>query len=162
MVGAGWTGNIQPLKQTSTAQDSQSISLTDPKLGITVDLLALATKQKMNTDVRRAVFCILMSSEDFVDAITKLVALGLKNKTKDVVYHIVAFVIYYHYLIFCCDVTFTLLIYVLMHCCQQEKAFNRFYAQVASRLCIQYNEFKFSLQVGFYQKLKVIIFFLSS
>jgi MA3 domain len=44
---------------------------------------------------------------------------------------------------------------VLMHCCQQEKHFNKFYAQVASYLCSQYNEFKFSLQVGFYQKLKV-------
>jgi len=64
-----------------------------------------------------------------VDAVAKLLHMGVKSKTKDVVH-------------------------VLMHCCQREKSYNRYYGQIATNLCTQLNEFKFSLQVGFYQKLK--------
>lgn len=88
VVGSGWTGNLQTNTKDSPATPSaqSATNLNDPRLGITVDLLALAAKQKMNTDVRRAVFCILMSSDDYVDAITKLIAMGVKSKTKDIVY----------------------------------------------------------------------------
>jgi nucleolar MIF4G domain-containing protein 1 len=34
----------------------------------------------MNTDLRRAIFCIIVGSEDFLDAFEKLVKLELKNK----------------------------------------------------------------------------------
>ena len=34
----------------------------------------------MNTDVRRAIFMILMSSEDYLDAYAKIMKLGLKHK----------------------------------------------------------------------------------
>lgn len=87
IVGAGWVGNANKSTTPTSSQPSSSSSLfTDPKLGITVDLLALATKQKMNTDLRRAVFCILMSSEDYMDAVSKLLMVGMKNKTKEFVY----------------------------------------------------------------------------
>lgn len=42
------------------------------------ELLRLAAKQRMNTDVRRAVFCIVMGSEDYVDASERLLRLPLK------------------------------------------------------------------------------------
>ncbi len=35
-------------------------------------MLELARKQRMNTDVRRDIFCVLMSSEDYLDAFEKL------------------------------------------------------------------------------------------
>lgn len=35
-------------------------------------MLELARKQRMNTDVRRNIFCTIMTSEDFLDAFEKL------------------------------------------------------------------------------------------
>lgn len=35
-------------------------------------IMELARKQRMNTDIRRSIFCVLMTSEDFMDAFEKL------------------------------------------------------------------------------------------
>lgn len=35
-------------------------------------IIELARKQRMNTDIRRSIFCVLMTSEDFLDAFEKL------------------------------------------------------------------------------------------
>ena len=43
-------------------------------------LLQLAKKHRMNTDVRRAIFCTVMSSEDYFDAFEKIQGLNLKGK----------------------------------------------------------------------------------
>uniref|UniRef100_A0A672L6Z6 Nucleolar MIF4G domain-containing protein 1 n=1 Tax=Sinocyclocheilus grahami TaxID=75366 RepID=A0A672L6Z6_SINGR len=67
----------------------------------------LARKQRMNTDIRRNIFCVLMSSEDYLDAFEKLLRLGLKDQQEREIVH------------------------VLMDCCLQEKMFNRFYAVLA-------------------------------
>jgi len=40
-------------------------------------LLALAASQRMNTDARRSVFCIVMGSTDYTDAFEKLVRAGM-------------------------------------------------------------------------------------
>lgn len=82
-MGSGWAGQA---KQAATPPPTSAALIDNKQLGITVDLLKLAEKQKMNTELRRAVFCILMSSEDYLDAVSKLVVLGLKSKTKDIVY----------------------------------------------------------------------------
>ena len=42
------------------------------------DLLQQAARQRMNTDVRRAIFCIIMGSEDYADASERLLRLPLK------------------------------------------------------------------------------------
>lgn len=39
---------------------------------VSAQVLKLAQKQRMNTDVRRSVFCTLVTSEDFLDAFDKL------------------------------------------------------------------------------------------
>lgn len=43
-------------------------------------MLQLAAAQKMNTDARRAIFCIIMSGEDYLDAFEKLLRLELPGK----------------------------------------------------------------------------------
>lgn len=43
-------------------------------------MLQLAAAQRMNTDARRAIFCIIMSGEDYIDAFEKLLALDLPGK----------------------------------------------------------------------------------
>lgn len=43
-------------------------------------MLQLASAQRMNTDARRAIFCIIMSGEDYIDAFEKLLRLDLPAK----------------------------------------------------------------------------------
>lgn len=43
-------------------------------------MLQLAAGQRMNTDARRAIFCIIMSGEDYIDAFEKLLRLDLQGK----------------------------------------------------------------------------------
>ena len=43
-------------------------------------MMQLAAKQKMNTDIRRAIFCVIMSGEDYIDAFEQLLSLNLQGK----------------------------------------------------------------------------------
>lgn len=65
----------------------------------------------MNTDIRRDIFCVLMTAEDYLDAFEKIHHLGLKNQQQKEI------------------------IYVILNCCIQEKKFNPYYAVLAQRLC---------------------------
>lgn len=86
-------------------------------------LLQLAAAQRMNTEARRAVFCVVMGSEDCADATEKLLRLRLPGKQDREVMRVVT------------------------ECCLQEKAFNKYYSLLASRLCAVHKQHKFSLQV---------------
>lgn len=75
-------------------------------------LISLASSQRMNTDARRAIFCIVMGSSDCDDASEKLIRRGmLKPKAERNV------------------------IRVVVHCCREEKAFNPFYGYLILRIC---------------------------
>ena len=45
------------------------------------ELLKLAAAQRMSTDARRAAFCVVMGSEDYIDASDRLLRLPLKVGT---------------------------------------------------------------------------------
>ncbi|CAG8433011.1 6313_t:CDS:10 [Ambispora gerdemannii] len=79
-------------------------------------------QQKMNTDVRRSIFVVLMSSEDFVDAFERLLKLNLK------------------------DVQEREIPRVLIHCCGNEKTHNPYYDLLAERLCAHDHSFKITFQ----------------
>ncbi|XP_042377339.1 nucleolar MIF4G domain-containing protein 1-like [Zingiber officinale] len=85
-------------------------------------LMQLAAAQRMNTDIRRAIFCIIMSSEDYLDAFEKLLRLDLTGKQDREIMR------------------------VLVDCCLQEKVFNKYYTVLASKLCNYDKNNKFSLQ----------------
>lgn len=55
MVGSAWTGNAV---ENNKQNDDKS-----QKDGYSQELLALAKKQRMNTDTRRKIFCTIVSSE---------------------------------------------------------------------------------------------------
>jgi nucleolar MIF4G domain-containing protein 1 len=74
-------------------------------------LTQLASHQRMNTDVRRAVFCTLMGASDFEDAFEKLSRLELKGQQDREI------------------------VRVLVDCCGQEKAYNPYYALTGARFC---------------------------
>lgn len=75
------------------------------------DWMELARQQRMNTDIRRAIFVALMSSEDYIDACDRLQRLKLKSKQEREIPR------------------------VLLHCLCSEEVYNPFYAVVATRLC---------------------------
>jgi nucleolar MIF4G domain-containing protein 1 len=58
LVGSGG----DPLLDRTLLEDKRSIS-TDPSVQTSDSLLQLARKQGMNTDVRRGIFVVLMSSD---------------------------------------------------------------------------------------------------
>uniref|UniRef100_A0A7N0UV83 MI domain-containing protein n=1 Tax=Kalanchoe fedtschenkoi TaxID=63787 RepID=A0A7N0UV83_KALFE len=85
-------------------------------------LIQLASAQGMNTDARKAIFCIIMSGEDCDDAFEKLMRLDIAGKQDREI------------------------VRVLVKCCLLEKVFNKYYTVLASKLCRHNKNHKFSLQ----------------
>ncbi|GAV77301.1 MA3 domain-containing protein/MIF4G domain-containing protein [Cephalotus follicularis] len=85
-------------------------------------MLHLAAAQRMNTDIRKAIFCIIMTGEDYIDAFEKLLRLDLQGQQDREI------------------------IRVLVQCCLQEKVFNKYYTVLASKLCEHDKNQKFTLQ----------------
>ncbi|KAK9248991.1 hypothetical protein V1506DRAFT_526641 [Lipomyces tetrasporus] len=121
LVGAAWSGDSGIAKKdldVDVAAVKDILDTAEP------DWLALARQQRMNTDVRRAIFVAIMGSEDYVDANDRLMKLKLKRTQEREIPR------------------------VILHCCGYEKAFNPFYAYLASLLCKQHSmkkTFQFSL-----------------
>ncbi|XP_022718852.1 nucleolar MIF4G domain-containing protein 1 [Durio zibethinus] len=93
-------------------------------------MLELAAAQRMNTDARRAIFCVIMSGEDYIDALEKLLRLDLPGKQdRDIMR-------------------------VLVECCLQEKVFNKYYTVLAAKLCEHDKNHKFTLQFCLWDHLK--------
>ncbi|KAL6840922.1 hypothetical protein ACP4OV_029182 [Aristida adscensionis] len=130
--GLTWSRLLEPDKKgqwwlsgdvSSTASNIEDVAAVISKdVAETQKLLQLAAAQRMNTDIRRAIFCIIMSAEDYVDAFEKLLRLGLSGKQDREI------------------------IRVIVDCCLQEKMFNKYYAVLASKLCSHEKNHKFSLQ----------------
>ncbi|EJD06611.1 uncharacterized protein FOMMEDRAFT_165363 [Fomitiporia mediterranea MF3/22] len=118
LVGAAWGGD--PLVDHQASLDHSS----DKTVPAEADnmLLKLARKQGMNTDVRRSIFVVLMSSDDYVDACDRLAQLNLT------------------------EVQQREIIRVLIHCCGNEKSYNPYYTLIASHLCQQSHSHRVTLQ----------------
>lgn len=74
------------------------------------DLEKLAKQQRIVGDIRKKIFFILMSSEDSLDAFSKLVKLGIHKNDKEI-----------------CN--------LIIHCCCQEKIYNPYYYLLSTKLC---------------------------
>ena len=133
-IGASWEGNQYKLNDADenrggARQTDESLSAEDKEEESR--LLKLAAKYRMNTDVRRSIFCIIMGSADYEDAFEKLVKAGmLKNKTERDTAR------------------------VLMECCGNEKNFNGFYGHLAQRICEFQGQCKFTFQLAFWDCFK--------
>ncbi|KAF9598364.1 hypothetical protein IFM89_027252 [Coptis chinensis] len=85
----------------STTDNAEEVAMTiDREPSEAKKFLQLATAQRMNTDARKAIFCVLMGGEDYLDAFEKLLKLDLSGKQDREIMR------------------------VLLHCCLQEKVFN--------------------------------------
>jgi nucleolar MIF4G domain-containing protein 1 len=115
LVGASWAGNDSSSKEDKGPKDSkyQVASQEDievPDAG-TSDLAQLAREQRMNTDIRRAIFITIMSASDFQDAHMRLMKLKLKKVQELEIPK------------------------VLIHCASAEASYNPYYTLIANRLC---------------------------
>ncbi|KAI8058192.1 armadillo-type protein [Syncephalis plumigaleata] len=128
LVGASWVGNQVDGNDDDQSMDQSTKTTTmktTNKKSASDQLLALARKQNMNTDIRRSIFVIIMSSEDYTDAFDRLMKLGLKEVQEREIAR------------------------VLLHCCGQEKVFNPYYVLVAERvLTFQYALWDFLRELG--------------
>ncbi|QDZ23102.1 MIF4G domain-containing protein [Chloropicon primus] len=95
-----------------------------------VDYMKIASEQRMNTEIRRSIFVVIMSSEDYVDAFERLVGLGLKGSQEREISR------------------------VLLHCCIQEAAYNPYYFYIAKSLIKQSKQQKLSFIFTISDKLK--------
>lgn len=65
----------------ATVDDAEVVANTiDKEVLEAQKMLQLAASQRMNTDARKAIFCILMSGEDYIDAFEKILRLDLPGK----------------------------------------------------------------------------------
>ncbi|KAK2586775.1 hypothetical protein KPH14_011802 [Odynerus spinipes] len=124
IVGCAWSGNRNLDEGKKVIEGNKSI--------FSQNILDLARKQRMNTDIRRNIFCILMTAEDYLDAFEKLSHLGLKDQQEREI------------------------IYVLMDCCLQEKKFNPYYAVLAERFCIYDRKYQLTIQYMLWDKFKIL------
>jgi nucleolar MIF4G domain-containing protein 1 len=129
-VGASWTGKLGEKESDQPATAIKEESTGQPHQ-FDEKLLRLASKYRMNTDTRRSAFCIIMGAEDYEDCFEKLVRAGMmKNRVeRDAVR-------------------------VLVECCGNEAAFNKFYSHLAVRLCEYQPQCKFSFQLSFFDLYK--------
>ncbi|KAK1925706.1 osmoregulation-related protein [Papiliotrema laurentii] len=131
LVGAGWSGN--PLVEREQAQGA--LVVQKPKTETTGSteeeaLLDLARKQGMNTDVRRSIFVILLTSEDYMHACDRL------NQLRFTAVQQREF------------------IRVTLHCCALEKRYNPYYTLVLNNLCAESYDHRFTLQYALWDFLR--------
>eukprot|EP00455_Lapot_gusevi_P043605 TRINITY_DN5328_c0_g1_i3.p1 TRINITY_DN5328_c0_g1~~TRINITY_DN5328_c0_g1_i3.p1 ORF type:complete len:208 (-),score=43.34 TRINITY_DN5328_c0_g1_i3:44-667(-) len=84
----------------------------------------------MNTDVRKAVFCVIMGAEDFMDCFEKLLRLDLKGKQDREI------------------------VRVLLDCCGQENVYNPYYSLVGHKLCVFNHKFAYTFQLAYWDLFK--------
>jgi nucleolar MIF4G domain-containing protein 1 len=95
-------------------------------------LLKLAKKLKLNTETRRNILLVIMSSRDVSDAFERLLRLDLKGREDREI------------------------VRVLIECCAQETTFNRFYAELNVLLCNHNRQFKTTTLFAFWDFLQTI------
>ena len=139
-AGAAWAGRTTaPDKSSNDSRERREVSSStyEPKTsnisgGEHTKLLAMATKMRMNTPVRRDVFVVMMSSMDAMDAFERLQRLDLKGKQDREI------------------------IRVLIECCGQEKTYNTFYADLACIMCEHNRQHKSTLQYAYWDAFKTL------
>ncbi|KAL2085597.1 hypothetical protein ACEWY4_018917 [Coilia grayii] len=125
IVGSSWSG-APMIGDSSSKTSTQTTSAGQ----FSAKVLELARKQRMNTDIRRNIFCVIMTSEDYLDAFEKLLRLGLKDQQEREIVH------------------------VLIDCCLQEKTFNAFYAVLGEKFCSHDRRFQMTFQFTLWDKFK--------
>ncbi|KAK5171637.1 hypothetical protein LTR04_000340 [Oleoguttula sp. CCFEE 6159] len=132
LVGASYN---DPAKVTNLngADSARESDRTNPDLEVidsgTSDLLQLAREQRMNTDIRRAIFVTVVSASDYRNAHLRLLKLKLKRAQQLEIPR------------------------VLIHCAAAEQSYNPYYTLIARRLCSDH-KLKKAFQFGLWDLFK--------
>ncbi|KAL5454983.1 hypothetical protein PMIN06_004700 [Paraphaeosphaeria minitans] len=126
LVGASWRSNMAGETQDKKNEDEDEEHVEVPDTGDDgeVDLLQLAKEQRMNTDIRRAIFVTVMSSSDYQDAHIRLLKLRLKKAEEVEIPR------------------------VILHCAGCEDLYNPYYTALARKFCTDHKSrktFQFAL-----------------
>ncbi|XP_011496372.1 PREDICTED: nucleolar MIF4G domain-containing protein 1 [Ceratosolen solmsi marchali] len=125
VVGSAWSGKLVP-------NEKVIIKPNDNKPVYSQKILNLAQAQRMNTDIRKNIFCILMTAEDYLDAFEKLHHLGLKDQQEREI------------------------IYVILNCLLQERTFNPYYSVLIQKFCEYDRKYQMIMQYTLWDKLKML------
>ncbi|KHJ31758.1 putative glycerol defect protein 1 suppressor [Erysiphe necator] len=120
LVGASWSGHTKEKEPALSSSENNHTTLPIQDTEVT-DLVELAMEQRMNTDVRRAIFLAIMSASDYQEACAHLEKLRLKKNQE---YEIPK---------------------VLIRCIAAENSYNPYYTLIARKLCGN-RKFKMSFQ----------------
>lgn len=128
IVGSAWAGQGPKRAEDSSVIRQESTDSGESQYS--ASLLELARKQRMNTELRRNIFCVLMTAEDFIGAFERLMRLGLKDQQEREIVH------------------------VIIDCCQQEKVFNPYYAHLLDKFCNFHRRFQIACQFALWDRFK--------
>ncbi|RNA03977.1 nucleolar MIF4G domain-containing 1 [Brachionus plicatilis] len=128
IVGSAWSNRELSNEKTSKKEEEKS---TQQNV-FSEKILKLAKEQRMNTDIRKAIFCIIVSAEDYTDAFMKLVKLSLKKQQEREI------------------------IYVIVHCALNEKKTNPYYSFLMQKFCEYDRRFRMTLQFHTWDKFKML------
>ncbi|DBA70559.1 TPA: hypothetical protein ACH3X2_011953 [Trebouxia sp. C0005] len=122
------TDSLQPMKGNMAMT-----ALEDSERGPGgAELLKLAAAQRMSTDARRAAFCVVMGSEDYIDASDRLLRLPLKGESEREV------------------------VRVTVECCLQERSWNPYYSHLLQRLLASSKAHRVTLQYCLWDQFKLV------
>lgn len=128
VVGSAWTGNVSDIGGSSSGNSVKSSAAFTEATQFSATILELAKKQRMNTDDRKNVFCVLMSAEDYLDAFEKLHHLAIRDHK--------------------------VIVTVIIHCCLSEKIFNPYYAVLTQKFCDFDRKYQLAVQFALWDRIK--------
>lgn len=124
LVGSAWTGETA-IKAVAKAVEKKQDDQPSHN-----DYLDKARLLRLNTEVRREIFCTLMSAEDYLDASEKVLRLGLKpHQEKEI-------------------------LFVAILCCIKEANYNPYYTHVVQKLIHVHRRFRMAATYAIWDHLK--------
>ena len=141
LVGSAWTGRDQQQHSTgeslieaskSSSLHSQDVVITSKNPVVDEKMTQAARLLHLHTEIRRHIFTILMSSEDYMNAFENLLRFNAKEKQDREI------------------------VRVIVQCCGHEKTFNKFYAYLAEKLCQHDHDYKITFRFCFWDFWKKI------
>lgn len=127
IVGSAWVDSNDTISKNSQSMKENQFLI---KPEVSEKIVELARKQHMNTDIRKSIFCSIMTAEDYMDAFEKLLKLNLKNQQEREIIH------------------------VILHCALNEKNFNPFYFHLLKKFCTFARKHQMCLQFSLWDKFK--------
>ncbi|XP_037075390.1 nucleolar MIF4G domain-containing protein 1-like [Pollicipes pollicipes] len=136
VVGSAWSGSLKERQQPAAGEEEAAADGARPRLPAagqqySAELLELARRQRMNTDLRRHVFCALMTAEDYLDCFEKLMRLGLRGPQQE-----------------------QEMATVVLGCALRERTFNPYYSHLLERLCAADRKYQMRVKIAVWEHLK--------